>query len=141
MPTIPASRRIRSYPRLSLRTLIVLILVIGAALGLAVRGAHRQQSAVAAIRKAGGSVKYEWEWNNGRPILDARNFWPKWLIDRVGIDYFDNVVQANPAQGASDVELLQIGRLTRLEGLALRDAVDFRSRLRPACALVGTAKT
>jgi hypothetical protein len=62
----PASGPWRRFLRFSVRGLIVLVLVIGAAIGWLVRSAHIQRDAVAAIRAAGGAVKYDWEWTNGK---------------------------------------------------------------------------
>jgi hypothetical protein len=50
-----ATHRWRKFLRFSVRGLIVLVLVIGAALGWFVRGARTQRDAVAAIERAGGS--------------------------------------------------------------------------------------
>ena len=66
----------RRYLRFSVRGLIVLVLVIGLWFGLIVRPAHHQHDAVAAVMKAHGSVKYDWEWqqregNSGRKALGA----------------------------------------------------------------------
>ena len=78
--------------RISVRALMVLVLVVGGGLGLVVHRAEVQRDAVAAIERAGGSVKYEREWNTsyGRPnpaIAPSR-----WLLDRLGPDYFEHVV-------------------------------------------------
>ena len=61
----PLLRPWRRFLRLSVRGLIVLVLVIGAGLGWIVHQAHVQRDAVAAIKNAGGSVKYDWEWTGG----------------------------------------------------------------------------
>jgi hypothetical protein len=42
--------------------------VVGAGLGCIVRQAHIQRDAVAAIQRAGGSVRYKWECKDGHPI-------------------------------------------------------------------------
>jgi hypothetical protein len=74
------------YSRLSIRGLIVLNLAIGVWLGWIVRCAHIQHDAVAAIQKAGGSVRYDWEWTNGRTIQKREPWWPGWLGNILGID-------------------------------------------------------
>jgi len=84
----PLSRPWWNYVRFSLRALIVLVLLIGAGLGWLVRSAHVQRDAVAAIRRAGGSVSYDWEWNNGKSVPGGKPWAPKWLVDLVGIDYY-----------------------------------------------------
>ncbi len=50
------------------------------------------RDAVSAIQKARGGVSYDWQWGNGRLKRGARPLWPKWLLDRVSVDYFRNVV-------------------------------------------------
>ena len=47
--------------RFSVRSLLVLVLVIGGWLGWTVRNARIQREAVAAIRLAGGTVTYHWD--------------------------------------------------------------------------------
>ena len=59
----PASWRRRL--RLSIRGLIVLVFIIAGWLGWVVNGARDQRDAVAAIRRAGGFVQYDWEWKDG----------------------------------------------------------------------------
>ena len=58
--------------RLSVRGLIILVLVIGGGLGWVVRSAQLQREAVAAIQRAGGRVKYDWEWKSRSPIHNGR---------------------------------------------------------------------
>ena len=55
----PLSRPWWNHPRFSLRALMVLVLLIGAGLGWLVRSAHVQRDAVAAVRRAGGSVSID----------------------------------------------------------------------------------
>ncbi len=50
--------------RFSVRGLIVVVLVIGGWMGWMVRCARIQREAVAAIKKAGGGVCYDWESRN-----------------------------------------------------------------------------
>ena len=63
--------------------------VIGGWLGWTVRSAHIQREAVAAIRLAGGSVRYHWDKRHARNAsLFAKPWWPKWLVNQLGVDYF-----------------------------------------------------
>ncbi len=41
--------------------------------------------------------------------------WPKWLVDRLGVDYFYNVVAVDLDDRATDLELVHVGNLTQLE--------------------------
>ena len=99
------------YLGIRLRGLIVLVLVLGSALGWIVNRAKFQRDAVAAIEKAGGSAKYEWELKDGWPNRSGKPRWPKWLVDRIGPDYFGHVSQAMLGQGASEEQMIPAGRL------------------------------
>src|SRR5437867_2006625 len=113
----PTHRPWWSHVRFSVRALIVLVLVIGGWLGWVVRGARAQRGAVASIQEAGGSVKYDWEWMSRSPIHSGKPRAPKWLVDRLGVDYFDHVVLINLAGRGSDADLIHIGQLRGLEEL------------------------
>ncbi len=106
-------------PRMTTRRWMIVILAIGCALGWALSAARVQRTAVATIQRAGGRVWYDWECQNGRPIPNARPWWPKLLVNLVGPDQLSNVVRVELTRGASDTELIQIGRLNRLEVLFL----------------------
>ena len=111
--------------RFSLQALIILVLMIGLGLGCAVhliRGAHCQRDTVAAIERSGGTVWYDWEWKDDRPIPNGKPRWPKWLVDRVGVDYFGHVVSvvfAAQDGRLSDSELAAVRPVGRLENLYL----------------------
>jgi internalin A len=111
----PVSPPWRRYLRFSLRGLIVVVLVIGVGLGWVVREAHIQRDAVAAIRRAGCSVMYNWEWSDGKLIPGGKPQAPSWLVDLVGVDYFGHVTVVGCSFSASDATLADIGRLTRLQ--------------------------
>ena len=91
MPADPVPHPWRRFLRFSVRGLIVLVLVIGAGLGWIVREAHIQRDAVAAIKKAGGSVKYDWEWSEWEVDSGRETRAPRWLVDLIGVDYFGHV--------------------------------------------------
>jgi hypothetical protein len=125
VPTDPISRPWRRLLRFSVRGLIVLVLVVGAALGWIVRDAHVQRDAVLAILAAGGAVRYEWEFSGGKIILGGKPWAPRWLVDRLGVDYFGHVtaVDANHmSTEASDAAIAQVGRLTRVQYLNIHDS-------------------
>ena len=121
--TSSGSRPWRSYLRLSLRTLIVLTLVVGGGLGWFVQHARTQRAAVKAVEKAGGVVKYNWEYKDGRSIAGGRPVWPLWLVRRLGVDYFGRVVRVDLSRRsgakASDDVLAPIAQLDGLEDLDL----------------------
>ena len=115
----PTRRPWRRFARFSVRGLVSLILLIGAVLGWLVRSAHIQRDAVAAIRRAGGSVMYDWQWKNGEPNANGKLRWPKWLVDLIGIDYFGHVTRVEFAEHGCDADLVQVARLGRLASLNL----------------------
>jgi internalin A len=140
----PTRRPWWSHLRFGLRTLIVLVLLIGGILGWTVHQAQVQREAVAAVLRAGGRVRYNWEvpakakptfWGGmdgggmgggltGQPVANSKPPWPRWLVDRMGLDYFGHVVEVDLFGHGSDADLESIGRLRRLERLVLaRSAV------------------
>jgi len=78
------------------------VLLFGVGLGWIVYRARVQRDAVAAIERAEGTVWYEWQWRNGKPVLNGRTPCPQWLIDLVGVDYFGSVVRVSLAQVGGD---------------------------------------
>jgi Leucine-rich repeat (LRR) protein len=104
--------------------LIVFVIVVGAGLGWIVRQAQIQRDAVAAIRKAGGTVFYSYEIKDGNSHPGARPWAPSWLVELTGVDFFGHVTGftligfLRPA----DTTLAEVGRLTQLERLSLDNA-------------------
>jgi hypothetical protein len=101
------------------RGLIVFVVVVGAGLGWIVREARIQRQAVAAIKNAGGSVRYDWEWRDGNNIPGGEPWAPRWLVDLIGVDYFGHVAAVwlfSPTT-ATDGTLAHVGRLARLQVL------------------------
>ena len=105
----------RRFVRLSLRGLIALVLVIGVALSWIVHRAQVQQDAGDAIRKAGGSIVYDWQYQqDGHPTRG-------WLAP----DFFDTIITVSSGEATSDALLARIGVLTRLKQLDFRDATGI----------------
>jgi internalin A len=115
----PVSRPWRRFLRFSVRGLIVVVLLIGGWLGWIVRSARIQQVAVAAIENAGGFVWYDWQWSKGRSIPGAQPWAPRWLVDRIGVDYFGHVTCVMLFPVATDGVLAKVGLLTQLQELNL----------------------
>jgi hypothetical protein len=91
MPDQPRPKWRCRWVRVSVRGLMALIVVIGAGLGWVVRSAQIQRDAVAAIRGHGGFVRYDGEERSGIYLLGGKLSVPRWLVDTVGVDYFDSV--------------------------------------------------
>jgi internalin A len=122
----------RRFLRFGVRGLIVLVLVIAAGLGWTVHLAHVQRDAVAAIRKAGGAVSYDWEISTGKYWPAGEPWAPKWLVDLVGVDFFGHVTAAfahHMSAATSDEVIAQVGRLTRVQSLNLHDSAISDSGL------------
>ena len=99
MPAETVSRPWQRFLCFSVRGLIVMVLVVGAATGWLVRSARIQRNAVAAIQKAGGVVNYDWESRAANYGCYASSgsghapepWAPKCLVKLIGIDYFGHV--------------------------------------------------
>jgi hypothetical protein len=125
----PISRPWWGYVQFSVRGLIVLVLAIGGGLGWIIRGARVQREAVAAIQKAGGSVWYDWEWKDGRPLPNGSPWVPTWLVERLGVDYVGHVAAVHLDRGILwgifrdrrdlNPTMAYVGQLSRLEWLTL----------------------
>ena len=118
IPARPLPRPWRGYLRFSVRGLVLLVLVIGVGLGWIVRSAAIQREAVAAIRNAGASVSYDWEWKDGKDIPGGELRAPRWLVDRMGVDYFGHVTAVSLPR-ATDAGIVQVARLTQLQQLIM----------------------
>jgi hypothetical protein len=125
MPTKTLSQYLRRWLRISVRGLIALVLVSGAGIWFVVetfRSADRQRMAVAAIRQAQGSVRYDRQFEYDEVLANGQVQPPKWLVKRIGVDFFANVTQVFLADSTSDQDLFYVGQLDRLEVLGDRSA-------------------
>ena len=114
--------------RVTVRALMGVVLVLGVVLGCYVRSVRIQQEAVAAIRRAGGSLAYDWQWGDRKPgmfIYTGKPRAPEWLAKIVPVDYVARVVMVDlvPRGGnrpdPTDETLAHVGRLGHLESLEL----------------------
>ena len=77
--------------RISLGTLMLLVLVVGGGLGWKANRAHAQRQAVAAIKAAGGGIIYDFQYpNDGKP-RPKEPPGPRWLRSMLGDEYFQEV--------------------------------------------------
>jgi hypothetical protein len=110
-------RRLTSM-RFSIRGLIALVLVLGAGMGWLAKRINVQRDAAAAVKSAGALVLYDHYYDKlNHPNSSSRSL--NWLVDRVGVDHFANVVHVEFNRRGSDEHLVQIGNLSRLEFLSL----------------------
>jgi hypothetical protein len=117
------------YRAVTLRRLMVFVLVLGGLLGWYVRSVRIQQAAVAAIEKTGGSVFYDVQNRNEGPVhyrpfglkwlFEPSDLAPKWLVDRIGLDYVGTVVSARLGPWGDDATMHFVSQLDRLEDLGL----------------------
>jgi Leucine Rich repeat len=113
----------RMHLHFRLRSLVALILLFGCGLGWWAFTARAQRDAVAAIRRAGGYVRYDWEWKDLEPITGGKPPRPRWIVDRIGDDYFGDVtyVHFDHNPNARDADFACLACLPRLEQLYLCD--------------------
>ena len=105
--------------RLSIRGLMVLVLVVGGGLGWFIHRAAVQRDAVRAIQAAGGTVSYDYQ--QARPFdLYSAPPGPKWLVDRIGLDFFATVTSVTIKTPQTDAILAHVGQLPRLQYLSAR---------------------
>jgi hypothetical protein len=116
----PARRDLRHRFRLSVRGLLVLVLLTGCGMGWlarVVRTGQAQRRSVAAVYQAGGWVLYDTDWDARQAALSWKPRWPRWLVERLGVDYCANVVFINLHDRGTDAVLAHVGRLTHLKQL------------------------
>ena len=67
---------------------------------------------VSSIRIAGGSVKYDWEWSDGKSLPGAKPPAPEQVAEFIGIDFFGQVkaVELFPSGRMSETLPQQTGR-------------------------------
>jgi hypothetical protein len=78
-------------------------LVLGMLAGWAAMGiqkAGRQADAVAALRAAGASVYFDYQWKDGQPVSNATPPEAAWLRSLLGDDFFDRAVAVDLRQTA-----------------------------------------
>src|SRR4051812_11982697 len=118
------------HPRLRIRALMALVMVLGGAFGWVVHRAHTQRDAIAAIVRSGGKAFYDWEIKEvsgrlGATVRMDRNAkprWPKWLIDTLGPDYLCDVRVVHLGPDSTDSVMRSVGRLTRLGYLTMESS-------------------
>jgi hypothetical protein len=122
--------------RLSVRWLMVLVLALGGAAGWHIQYGRIQSDAVVAIRQAGGTVFYEWEWRDGKPLPPASMpRWRKWPVALLGPDLFGYPVCVQFHNFADDRLMARVADLPRLEYLSLFNSPVTDTGLARLCGL------
>ena len=104
---------------------MILVLISAGGTAWVVHRAQVQREAVTAVEKAGGHVIYEWGRTPGAGLNpNGRPRGPRWLVDRVGVDYFGNVTLIFLGKRTTDADMEHLGRLSRLEGLEIANGSD-----------------
>jgi hypothetical protein len=115
----------RRWCQFSLRTLLVVMLVISSAVGLVgirLQRARRQKEAVVAIRRLEGTVDYR---ADSMPVM-VRNFAEPWL----GRDFFDSVVEAQVDLRAADTTEGQLAAWNAIADLPQLSKLEVHYPLR-----------
>lgn len=107
----------RRWLRLSLRTLFVLVTVLCLLLGWKSNVAVQQRDAVQIIREAGGGFTYDYQQGNSTRLANNPPG-PPWLRNKLGIDFFANVIQVDCHDLAFE-DIAAIGKLSQLQRLNL----------------------
>ena len=126
MPSQPATvARPCRFRRISVRSLLVLVLLVALCLGWIARSARIQREAIAGIKENGGTVFHDHafflqiSFDHGSILqygeLTNRNVWPpRWLVAAIGVDYFANATDVF-LHGPSDEALSHVEKLGRVQ--------------------------
>ena len=133
----PSSSPRRGWPRISLRGLMILIVVVAVPTGWAARTIRAQRAAVAAVRAGGGSVAFDWQFErvgtapNGRPIYRKEPAAPAWLRRWLGDELFEAVQTVRFPGRATPEAPAALVQCDRLERFDLGDSTGAGDGLRP----------
>jgi internalin A len=114
----------RRWLRISIRALMALILIIACALGWIVSRARVQRNAVAAVKKAGGTVWYDFEHRRVPGPPPGLPAWRRLIAYAIGVDFVSSVTMVSmPGRGSgaySQNILARLGVFEQLEYVDLR---------------------
>ncbi len=111
----------RRYVRVRMRSMIVLVLLVGGGLGWTVRSARIQRDAIAAIEKADGNVRYAWGWTDIRLIPGGKPWIAGGLVNLIGVDYFGRITDVWLPSGSTPTDelMVEVGHLIGVRRLGL----------------------
>jgi Leucine-rich repeat (LRR) protein len=110
----------RRYLRFSMRTFIVVVLLVGGWLGWIVRTARIQRDEVAAITRAGGIVEYDSGWTDNQTLQPQESGALDRLVNAIGVDYFSNATVVYVGMLCTEEKMSHVTKLTALRSLSLR---------------------
>ena len=118
--TATTYRSPRRFFRFSLRTILIITLLIGLALGSTLERARRQRDVVTWIQEMRGSAYYDYEiGDSGMNEINAEPPAPTWLVELLGIDLFDEIVTVRLVFPDQLSDVTPMAELTNLEFLTL----------------------
>src|SRR4051794_33754944 len=111
----------RRWLQFSVRTLVIVTLLLSVGLGIVANRARRQREAVSAISRVGGTVSYDYQKAEKRPnAFDPRKLppGPEWLRLLIGPEFFQDVVMVDlKGKPITDQLLKELRKLSKLENL------------------------
>jgi hypothetical protein len=116
----PPKRRWFAY---SLRTLFVVVTVLGVSLGPAMYHARQQKETVALIESLGGFVYYDYEEAPDGSFVARESPEPAWLWNIIGKDICFNVVAVFNGVNTTDETLERVSKLRYLHLLDVTSSV------------------
>jgi len=115
----------RRFFRFSLRTLLVVVVLLSVGMGwfaFKMRQAERQRKAVEALKEVSGMIGYDYQTSEGRYVYSrAEPPAPAWLTRLLGVDFLSDVVVVTFLLDVEDEALEHVDVLTNLIGLNLSD--------------------
>ena len=107
--------KVRRIFQLSLRTLLLLFLVVAIWMGWLIPRVQKQKRTVDWINSVGGVVFYGYQYDaNGKWIAAPEPPAPEILVDYLGVDYFSSVVAVQLDRDSIN-DLSPISNLTKLK--------------------------
>ena len=123
-------------PRLSIRSLMVLVLLIAAPASWVAYQIRIQREAIATVRAAGGTVTFDYQRDQvgtnkgGGPVNRTEPAAPRWLRRLLGDELFQEVQTVRFPKPITPTVLAAVGRFAGLEDLTLAEATGAEDGFR-----------
>lgn len=113
----PAPIPRRRWLRVSVRSLLLLLVAVAVPLAWKVNRVRNQRIVAAEVKKLNGQLNYDWEWKSPRQYGPSG---PNWLKNLLGHDYFTDIVFVDLHDPeANDDTLASIASLPHLAGVQI----------------------